>query len=68
MHSRHYSIQLMCMHDNSIQATCAWTDTYMCVQVVMTANTFVWAYIGMPHDPHDDAAAKRVGAASLRDI
>ena len=31
----------------------------MWLQVVMTANTFVWAYIGMPHSPADDAAAER---------
>ena len=31
-----------------------------CVQIVMTANAFVWSFICMPHTPQDDAAAKRV--------
>ncbi len=33
-------------------------------QVVMTANTFVWSFITMPHTPQDDAAAKRVRSST----
>ncbi|DBA92558.1 TPA: hypothetical protein ACH3X1_002782 [Trebouxia sp. C0004] len=32
----------------------------MPMQIVMTANAFVWSFISMPHTPHDDAAAKRI--------
>ncbi|KAA6428794.1 MAG: hypothetical protein FRX49_01669 [Trebouxia sp. A1-2] len=32
----------------------------MPMQVVMTANAFVWSFISMPHTPQDDAAAKRI--------
>ena len=34
------------------------------VQVVMTANAFVWSFISMPHTPQDDAAAKRVRSST----
>ncbi|KAA6428561.1 MAG: hypothetical protein FRX49_01437 [Trebouxia sp. A1-2] len=32
----------------------------MPMQIVMTANAFVWSFICMPYTPHDDAAAKRI--------
>ncbi|DBA74569.1 TPA: hypothetical protein ACH3X2_009444 [Trebouxia sp. C0005] len=32
----------------------------MPMQVVMTANAFVWSFISMPHTPQDDAAPKRI--------
>lgn len=32
------------------------------LQVVMTANAFVWSYIAMPHTPQEHAVAMRVSS------
>jgi len=32
------------------------------LQIVMTANAFVWSYIAMPHTPQEHAVAMRVSS------
>ena len=39
-----------------------------CLQVVMTANAFVFAYIAMPHNPQEHAVAMRVYFYLLQQI
>ena len=44
--------------------SCPFLCDTLVAQVVMTANSFVWSFISMPHTPQDDAAARRVWSST----
>ena len=56
------------MHHITLWALGTMSFPFLCdtliAQVVMTANSFVWSFISMPHTPQDDAAAKRVRSST----
>ena len=48
------------MNESMSVSICFCAQQYQCLQVVMTANAFVWSYISMPHTPQEHAVAMRV--------